>query len=82
METICMKCQNLFSWELKKNILKCHLLKFLPRVLIINNKLIEFIVHHIFFLFLRTTSDINGRQYVPFMIQDMKEKFAFPVAFR
>lgn len=30
---------------------------------------------------LRKTSGINGRQYVPFMSQDMKEKFAFPVAF-
>ena len=33
METICMKCQNLFSENNEKNILKCLLLKFLPRVL-------------------------------------------------
>ena len=29
METICMKCQNLFSRKNKKIFLKCHLLKFL-----------------------------------------------------
>ena len=33
MVTICMKCQNLFSGKNKKNILKCLLLKLLPRVL-------------------------------------------------
>ena len=34
METICMKCQNMFSGKNnKKNISKCRLLKFLPRVL-------------------------------------------------
>ena len=33
METICMKCQNLFSGKNKKNISKCRLLKILPRVL-------------------------------------------------
>ena len=33
METICTKCQVLFSWSSKKIILKCRLLKFLPRVL-------------------------------------------------
>ena len=32
-ETICMKCQMLFSGKNKKNISKCHLLKILPRVL-------------------------------------------------
>ena len=35
METVCMKCQILFSGEKKnnkKNISKCHLLKILPRV--------------------------------------------------
>ena len=31
-----MKCQNLFSGKNKKNISKCHLLNFLPRVLSIN----------------------------------------------
>ena len=37
-ETVCMKCQILFSWENKKNILKCKcLLKILPRVLSIKN---------------------------------------------
>ncbi|XP_041366509.1 calpain-7-like [Gigantopelta aegis] len=30
---------------------------------------------------LRATSYINGREYVPFMEVDLKEKFAFPVAF-
>ncbi|XP_048735989.2 calpain-7-like isoform X2 [Ostrea edulis] len=30
---------------------------------------------------LRKTSFINGREYVPFMSVDMKEKFAFPVPF-
>ena len=36
--TICMKCQNLFSGKKKKkNILKCFLLKFLPRKLCFNN---------------------------------------------
>ena len=34
-ETICMKCQNLFSGKNKKNISKCHLLKSLPRLLCI-----------------------------------------------
>ena len=33
LETVCMKCQNLFSGKNKKNISKCRLLKFLPRVL-------------------------------------------------
>ena len=33
METICLKCQNLFSGKTKKNIWKCHLLNFLPRLL-------------------------------------------------
>ena len=33
METICMKCQILFSGKNKKNISKCRLLKILPRVL-------------------------------------------------
>ena len=32
LETICMKCQILFSWKNKKNISKCRLLKILPRV--------------------------------------------------
>ena len=32
-ETICMKCQSLFSGEIKKNILECDLLKFLPSML-------------------------------------------------
>ena len=33
LETICMKCQNLFSRTNKNNISKCRLLKILPRVL-------------------------------------------------
>ena len=33
METICMKCQILFSGKNKKNISICCLLKILPRVL-------------------------------------------------
>ena len=33
VETICMKCQNLFSGKNKKNISICFLLKILPRVL-------------------------------------------------
>ena len=33
METICMKCQILFSRKNEKNISKCPLLKILPRVL-------------------------------------------------
>ena len=36
LETICMKCQNLFSGKMKKNISICHLLKILPRVLSVN----------------------------------------------
>ena len=32
-ETFCMKYQILFSRKNKKNILKCHLLKFLPSML-------------------------------------------------
>ena len=36
-ETICMKCQIPFSGENKKNISKCHLLKFLPSMLSINH---------------------------------------------
>ena len=35
-ETICMKCQILFSEKNKKNISKCCLLKILPRVLSVN----------------------------------------------
>lgn len=31
---------------------------------------------------LRKTSFINGREYVPFMSVDMKERFAYPVQFR
>ncbi|KAI0214801.1 Calpain-7 [Lamellibrachia satsuma] len=30
---------------------------------------------------LRTTSMINGREYVPFMLVDMRERFAYPVPF-
>lgn len=30
---------------------------------------------------LRKTSDINGRIYVPFLLVDIKEKFAFPVSY-
>ena len=37
METICMKCQSLFSGKNKKNILKCHLVNFLPKVLSIKS---------------------------------------------
>ena len=29
-ETICKKCQSLFSWKIRKNVSKCHLLKFFP----------------------------------------------------
>ena len=36
LETICMKCQIVFSLKNKKNISKSHLLKILPRVLSIN----------------------------------------------
>ena len=36
LETICMKCQILFPGKNKKNILKCHLMKILPRVLSVN----------------------------------------------
>ena len=36
MEAICMKSQNLFSGENKKIIIKCRLLKCLPRVLSFN----------------------------------------------
>ena len=41
-----MKCQNLFSGEIKKNISVCRLLKILPRALSVNsnrNKLISHI---------------------------------------
>ena len=31
---------------------------------------------------LRKTSFINGREYVPFMSFDIKERFAFPIQFR
>ena len=33
METICLKCQNLFPGKNKKNVTICHLLKILPTVL-------------------------------------------------
>ena len=33
LETVCMKCQSLFSGKNRKNISNCHLLKILPRVL-------------------------------------------------
>ena len=36
-ETVCMKCQILFSGKNKKNILKCRLLQILPRVLSIKH---------------------------------------------
>ena len=36
LETICMKCQILFSRKNKKNISKCRLLKIFPRVLNVN----------------------------------------------
>ena len=32
LETTCMECQNLFFGKNEKNISKCYLLKFLPRV--------------------------------------------------
>lgn len=35
-----------------------------------------------YFVFYRKTSFINGREYVPFMSVDMKEKFAYPVPYR
>ena len=35
-ETVCLKCQNLFSG---KNIPKCHLLEFLPSMLSVNCEL-------------------------------------------
>ena len=38
LETICLKCQMLFSGKNKKSISKCHLLKILLSVLRINNK--------------------------------------------
>ena len=38
LETICMKCQSLFSGKNKKNISKYHLLKFLPREVIVDNR--------------------------------------------
>ena len=38
VETICMKCQNLFSGKTKQNILKCCLLGILPRLLSVNHK--------------------------------------------
>ena len=37
-ETICMKCQILFSGKNKKNISKCRLLKILPRVLSVKGR--------------------------------------------
>ena len=39
LETVCMKCQILFSGKNKKNISKCHLLKILPRVLGVKQQL-------------------------------------------
>ena len=41
LETICMKCQNLFFGKNKKNISVCHLLKILPRVLSIKSSRLE-----------------------------------------
>lgn len=35
-----------------------------------------------YFVYYRKTSFINGREYVPFMSVDMKEKFAYPVPYR
>ena len=39
-ETIFMKCQSLFFGKNKKNISKCHLLKFLPRALSVEMSLL------------------------------------------
>ena len=36
-ETICMKCQSLFSGKNRKNISKCHQLKILPSMQSVNN---------------------------------------------
>ena len=36
LETVCMKCQNLFQGNLRKNISICCLLKIFPKVLSVN----------------------------------------------
>ena len=42
METICMKHQTHLLEKMKKTISKCHLLKFLPRVLSFNLQSAEY----------------------------------------
>ena len=55
LETICTKCQILFTEENKTSISKCHLLKILTRVLIINVPFETVIKHsNIYFIYLFT----------------------------
>ena len=45
-ETICMKCQSLFSAKNKKNISECRMLEFLTSMLSINTGLVGNSVNH------------------------------------
>ena len=56
-----MKCQNLFSRKNKKNILKCRLLKILPRVLSVRYSISQQ-------NFLTGNSENKIEKKVPFMV--------------
>ena len=70
-ETICIKCQTLFSRKNKKNILKCCLLKILPSTLSVNGKKI------LIFPAKHNSHEISNQVITTFNLLEQLKEFLF-----